>query len=276
MIVGFRDDVEDVLRAAIALKRDPAITLVCGRTNEEVKAKLRQYRGDARVMVSAIVPHIPSSLKIRLRERPPRVGSRCLPSLYTYIDYSLLNKNSVPVELVRLLSSHYPDIGQVLTRKDDLSLKYFHMHTEVLKEIERLKAYSRPRPAGNLMYVEVSPEHRVVERYLEWLARRVEDRASIVKAHGNYYLVNAHYLGYRGWMKEISAEEAHRRMGDLKKEDTAIWEMYYDSQLIESRRNKEFAKKMLPAKCAYISPDMKLERYKIEHGIPRRSLDDFF
>ena len=276
MIVGYRDDVEDVLRAAIALKRDPSVTLVYGKSAEEVNAKLRQYHGDTKVLVADIVPHVPASLKLRLRETPPRVGSRCLPSLHTYIAYSLRHKDCVPGELVRLLSSHYPDIGQVLARKDDLSLKYFHMHMDVLRESQRLRAHSRPRPAGGLMYVEICPEHRVVDLYLEWLSGRVTDRASVVKARGDYYLVNANYLGHNKWVKEISGDEAKRLVGDLSAEDHSRWELYYDSQMIESRRNKALAKKMLPAKYSYISPDVRLERHKIEHGILKNNLNDFF
>lgn len=276
MIVGYRNEVEDVLRATIALKRDNTITLVCGRSDEAVKSKLRQYTGDAKVMVADLVPHVPAAVKLKLREKPPRVGSRCLPSLHAYIAFSLRHKRCVPDELVRLLASHYPDIGQVLARKDDLSLKYFHLHMDVLREGERLKAHTRPRPAGNVMYVEICPEHDVVDLYLEWLARRVNDRASVVKARDSYYLVNANYLGHNKWLKEISGEEARRLTGDPEAEDHSRWELYYDSQLIESRRNKALAKKMLPAKYSYISPDVQLERHKIEHGIPKHSLDDFF
>lgn len=276
MIVGFKDDVEDVLRAAIALKRDPAITLVCGRSKEDVKSKLMQYHGDIRVMASEIVPHVPSSVKLKLREKPPRAGSRCQPSLHTLIAFSLRHKECKPVGLARLLSSYYPDIGQVLARKDDLSLKYFRMHMEVLREIERLKAHSRPRPAGDLLYVEICPEHKVIDLYLEWLARRVNDRASVVKVRDSHYLVNANYRGHDMWLKEISDEEARRLIGDMQADDNAVWEIYYDSQLIESRRNKALAKKMLPAKYSYISTDVQLERYKIERGIARHSLDDFF
>ncbi len=276
MIVGFKDDVDDVLRAAIALKRDPAITLVCGRDDEDVKSKLRQYHGDTLAMVSEIVPHVSSSVKLKLREKPPRVNSRCQPSLHTYVDFSLRHKDCKPVELVRLLSTYYPDIGQVMARKDELSLKYFHLHMEVLRENEKLRAHTRPRPAGNLMYVEISPEHKVVDLYIEWLARRVSDRASIVKSHGDYYLANAHCLGYNVLIKKISPDEAQRLTVDLRADDNSTWEMYYDSQLIESRRNKALAKKVLPAKYSYISPDVRLERYKIEHGIPKHSLDDFF
>ena len=275
LVIGYRRDVEDVLRAAIALKREPTATLVCGRDEDEVRAKLRLYCGDIRVMASELVPHVPASLKLRLREKPPRVGSRCLPSLYTYIAFSLRHKRCVPDELVKLLARHYPDIGQVLARKDDLSLKYFRQHMDVLRENERLKAHSRPRPARDVMYVEICPEHDVVDLYLEWLGRRVTDRASLVKASGRFYLVNANYLGHNRWMKEVSADEAKRLAGDLPEEDNAAWAMYYDSQMIESRRNKALAKKMLPAKYSYISPDVRLERYKIEHGIPKHSLDDF-
>ena len=276
MIVGCRSDVEDVLRAAIALKRDPSITLVWGKDDGEIDAKLRQYRGDLKLKASDLVPHVPAATKLKLRERPPRVCSRSLPSLHGYVAFSLRHRRCVPGELVRLFARYYPDIGQVLARKDELSLKYFHLHMEVLRENERLKAHTRPQPAGGLMYVEIRPEHDVVDLYLEWMARRVSDRASIVKAHGTYYLVNAHYLGYKGCTKEISPEEVRRLIGDLPDEDHSRWEMYYDSQLIESRRNKALAKKMLPAKYAYISPDVQLERYKIEHGIPKHDLDDFF
>jgi hypothetical protein len=276
VIVGYRNDVEDVLRATIALKRDSTITLVWGKSEAEIKAKLRPYTGDAKVLVVDLVPHVPASVKLKLREKPPRVGSRCLPSLHTYIEFSLRHKRCVPDELVRLLASHYPDIGQVLARKDDLSLKYFHLHMDVLRESERLKAHTRPRPAGDVMYVEICPEHEVVDLYLEWLAKRVNDRASVVKAHNSYYLANANYLGHNKWLKEISEEEARRLTVDLEAEDSARWELYYDSQLIENRRNKALAKKMLPAKYSYISPDVQLERHKIEHGIPKHSLDDFF
>jgi hypothetical protein len=274
--MGYKNDVEDVLRATIALKRDSTITLVWGRNEAEVKAKLRPYTDDSKVLVADIVPHVSSSLKLKLREKPPRVGSRCLPSLHTYIAFSLRHKRCVPDELVRLLASHYPDVGQVLARKDDLSLKYFHLHMDVLRENERLKAHTRPRPAGDVMYVEISPEHEVVDLYLEWLAKRVSDRASVVKAHSRYHLVNANYLGHNKWIKEISEEEARRLTVDLEAEDHSRWELYYDSQLIENRRNKSLAKKMLPAKYSYISPDVQLERHKIEHGIPKHSLDDFF
>lgn len=276
MIIGYRNDVEDVLRAAIALKREPDATLVYGRSKREIREKFRLYTGDVKVLADELVPHVPSSIKLKLREKPPRVGSRCQASLHTFAAYSLRHRQCVPDELVRLLSRYYPDIGQVLASKDGLSRKYFHLHMDVFRESERLKAHTRPRQAGNLMYVEIRPEHDVVDLYLEWLARRVDDRASVVRANGAYYLANANYLGYDQPTKEISAEEAKRLVGDLPAEDHSAWEMYYDTQMIESRRNKALAKKMLPAKCSQLSEEVRLERLKIEHGIAKHNLDDFF
>jgi hypothetical protein len=276
MIIGYRKDVEDVLRAAIALKREPGATLVYGRDARDVRAKLAHYSGDVKLMVSEVVPEVPTAVKLRLRERPPRVGSRCQPSMHAYIEYALRHRRCKPDELVGMLSAYYPDIGRALARSDQVSLKYFHMHSEVLAEIHRLQAYTRPCPAGDLMYVEICPEHFVTDLYLEWIARRASDRASVVKAHRDYYLANAHYLGYDQTFKEISPEEAKRLTGVIPGVDGSLWETFYDSQAIESRRNAEYAKKMLPARCAQMSPEIRLERRKIEYGIPGRRLDDFF
>lgn len=276
MIIGYNKDVEDVLRAAIALTNEPGATLVYGRDERDVKAKLARYSGEITIMAAQIVPHVPSTIKIKLRERPPRTGNRCQSSLHAYIAYALRHRKCMPDELVKMLSSYYPDIGRALARSDDLSLKYYRMHMEVLGESHRLQAYTRPCPVGNFMYVEIYPEHYVTDLYLEWISRRVSDRASIVKAHRDYYIANANYLGYDRWLKEISPEEAKRLTGDLPQADNSMWDTFYDSQAIESRRNPGHAKKMLPAKCASISPEIKLERRKIEHGIPGCRLDDFF
>jgi hypothetical protein len=126
------------------------------------------------------------------------------------------------------------------------------------------------------MYVEIAPEHYVIDLYLEWLGKRVTDRASVVRSHRDYYLVNAHYLGYDGQYKEISQEEALRILGNVPDTDITVWEAFYDSQAIENRRNREYASSKIPAKCARLSPEIRIERNKIEHGIPRNSLDDFF
>lgn len=276
MIIGYKKNVWDVLRAAIAMNREPDATFVCARNDRELDAKLAQYHGDIIEKVAVMVPQVPVSLKLKLRERLPRVGSRCQPSLHTYITYSLRHRYCVPDELVRMLAGYYPDIGQALTHKDELSKKHFHLQMDVFREVERLRAHTRPRPAGNLMYVEIAPEHYVIDIYLEWMGKRITDRASIVRSHRDYYLVNAHYLGYNGQYKEISEEEAVQLIGDIPDQDVAVWEAFYDSQAIESRRNKDYAKTKIPKKCSSLSPEIKIERKKIEHGIPRCGLDDFF
>jgi len=276
MIIGYKKNVWDVLRAAIAMNREPEATFVYGVNEKDLDSKLSAYHGEIIEKVSVMVPQVPVSLKLMLRERLPRVGSRCQPSLHTYISYSLRNRQCVPNELVGMLARYYPDIGQALGHKDELSKKHFTQQMEVMREIERLRALTRPRPAGSLMYVEISPEHYVIDLYLEWMGKRITDRASVVKSHRDYYLVNAHFLGYDSQYKEISKDEAVRLLGDVPDTDISVWESFYDSQAIESRRNRAYASTKLPAKCASLSPEIKIERNKIEHGIPRHGLEDFF
>ncbi|CAJ38093.1 DUF4130 domain-containing protein [Methanocella arvoryzae] len=276
MIIGYKKNVWDVLRAAIAMNREPGATFVCGKDQRDLDQKLAQYHGEIIEKVEVMVPQVPVSVKLKLRERLPCTGSRCQPSLHTYITYSLKHRKCVPNELVRMLAGYYPDIGQALGHKDELSKKYYSLEMDVMREIERLRAMTRPRPAGNLMYVEIAPEHYVIDLYLEWLGKRVTDRASVVKCHRDYYLVNAHFLGYDGQYKEISPEEASRILGNVPDADISVWEAFYDSQAIESRRNREYASAKIPAKCASLSHEIKIERKKIERGIPRNSLDDFF
>ena len=275
MIIGYKKNLWDVLRAAIAMNREPEATFVYGVNEKDLDSKLSAYHGEISEKVSIMVPQVPVSVKLKLRERLPKVGSRCQPSLHTYISYSLRNRRCVPNELVRMLALYYPDIGQALGHKDELAKKHFTLQMEVMREIERLRAHTRPRPAGSLMYVEIAPEHYVIDLYLEWMGKRIDDRASVVKSHRDYYLVNAHFLGYDSQYKEISQEEAVRLLGDVPDTDISVWETFYDSQAIENRRNKDYAKKMLPEKYSYLSPEIRLERKKVEHGIPKSTLADF-
>lgn len=276
MIVGYRKDTWDVLRAAICVNRETDVTLLCGKDEKDLEAKFSRYPDDYKVKVWNLIPQVPMSVKMKLRETPPKLGGRCQPSLHAFISYGLRHRQCVPDDIVKLLAQYYPDIGQVLAHKDAQSKKLYRMQFEVLGELHRMRAHTRPVPAGNLMYVEISPEHYVIDLYLEWIAKRVNDRASVVKAHRDYYLANASYLGYDRQFKEISQETAKSLTGEILKTDNSAWEQYYDSQAIENRRNKAFAQKMLPKKVASLSPEVKLEREKIEHGIPRCDLTSFF
>ncbi|HMK48264.1 MAG TPA: DUF4130 domain-containing protein [Methanocella sp.] len=277
MIIGYKKNVWDVLRAAIIMSREPGATFVCGKSEKDLEARLLRYQGDVIEKVSSIVPNVPGSIKLKLRERLPRAGSRCQPSLHTFITYSLRHRECVPNELIGLLAMYHPDIGQVLACKDGRSKKYFRLQMDVSREVERLRAHTRPRPARGVMYVEIAPEHLVTDIYLEWIGKRINDRVSIVKSHRDFYIVNAHFLGYDAQYKEISPEEASKLVGDIPNTDSElqVWESFYDSQAIESRRNKAHAKKMLPEKYTYLSPEIRIERKKIERGIPRSTLDDF-
>lgn len=276
MIIGYIKDLDGILRAAIALKANPGSTMVCGKTTKELKQKLSQYHGEEVANANDIIKSVPFHTKASLWVKTPTCGRAQRPvSLGGYLSYALRHNKCVPDDLVKLLAYYYPNLTVILAHKDMAAKRYYHMYREVGGELERMKAHIRFRPAGDLMYVEICPEHDVEDLFLEWAARRNSDRATIVKCHVNYRVVNAPYRGYKSEIASISKEEAERLLGDIPSVEDDIWDTFYDSQAIENRRNKKYAKKMLPAKYSHISPEIRRERKKVEHGISKNKLDDF-
>ena len=226
--------------------------------------------------INDIVKDVPFHVKAELWVKVPGCSpmQRCL-SLGLYVTYALRNARCVPDELAHILARYYPDMRAVLARKDPVSKKYYHYFREAMGELERLKAHVRFRPAGDLLYAEITPKHDVADLFMEWAMRRVPDRPMVIKCHCEYYLLNARAWGYSREMANISREEAERLSGDVRDAGSDIWDTFYDSQNIESRRNKRYAKGRLPAKYSYISPEIRKERKKIERGLQANTLDDF-
>jgi hypothetical protein len=276
VIIGYRKDLDGVLRAAVALKKNPGATMVCGSNSRELRQKLAMYHGEIVLNVNDVVKNVPFHLRSELWAKVPGCGpmQRSL-SLGLYITYSLRNANCVPDELVRLLARYYPDMAVVLAHKDGTSKKYYHYLRETMGELERLKAHVRFRPAGDMLYVEIKPKHDVSDLFMEWAMKRNSDRPVVVKCHAEYYILNARALGFRAGIANVTKEEAERLLGNIPETDSEIWDTFYDSQNIENRRNKRYAKSRLPAKYSYISPEIRKERKKVEHGIPANALDDF-
>ncbi len=276
MIIGYKKDVDGILRAAIALKRNPDSTMVCGSSKRELKEKLAMYHGDIVVNVDDVVKDVPVHTKVELSVKFPGCGvMQPSLSLNSFLNYSLRNSHCVPDELVRLLALNYPDLTVILAHKDATAKKYYHYYRETMGELERIRSYCRFRPAGDLLYVEITPRHDIKDLFMKWAAGRNNDRRVIVKCHKEYFLLNARSIGYRTDIAPISEEEALRLLGDIPDVDSEIWDTFYDSQSIESRRNIKYAKSRLPAKYSHISPETRKERKKIEHGTPSNTLDEF-
>jgi Domain of unknown function (DUF4130 len=276
VIIGYEKDLDGVLRAAVALKKNPGATMVCGSNAREVRQKLAMYHGEIVLNVDDVVMDVPFHVKAELWVKVPN----CSPmlrslSLGSYLTYALRNARCVPDELVRILARYYPDMRAVLAHKDAVSKKYYRYHRETMGELERLKAHVRFRPMGEMMYAEITPKHDIADIFMEWAMRRNSDRPVVIKCHADHYLLNARSSGFNRDIVNITKEEVERRFGDVPDADSEIWDTFYDSQNIENRRNKRYAKSRLPAKYSYISPEIRKERKKIEHGIPSNTLDDF-
>ncbi len=276
MIIGYEKDLDGVLRAAVALKKNPGATMVCGANKRELKQKLAMYHGEVVVNIDDVVKNVPFHVKEELWAKVPGCSpmQRCLsPGLY--VTYALRNSKCVPDELVRLLAKNYPDMRAILAHKDAISKRYYYYHREAMGELERLKAHVRFRPSGDILYAEIAPKHDVADLFIEWARRRNAGHVMVVKCHAEYYILNARALGYRADVASTTREEAERLVGDIPGTDSEIWDTFYDSQNVESRRNKRYAKARLPDKFSYISPETRKERKKIEHGIQGNTLDDF-
>jgi hypothetical protein len=276
VIIGYRKDLDGVLRAAVALKKNPDATMVWGSDAQELKRKLAMYHGEVVVNVEEVVKDVPFHVRAGLWVKFPACGpmQRSL-SLGSYLTYSLRNCKCVPDELVRLLARNYPELTAVLAHKDAIAKKYYHYHRETMGELERLKAHVRFQPAGDMLYAEISPVHDVADLFMEWAMRRNGDRPVVIKCHAEYYLLNARGSGYNRDIVSISGDEMERRFGSIPDAGSEIWDTFYDSQNIGNRRNKRYAKSRLPAKYSYISPEIRKERKKIERGLQANTLDDF-
>lgn len=277
MIIGFTREVDSLIKAAIALKRHPQATLVCGRDKRDMRKMLSMYSGEIIQEVDDVVKGVPAGVRIVTWSKPPKCGSmmQCI-SAGTMIEYAIRHREARPAELASAVSLAYPDMMKLLSHDSEVTKRYYGYYREVMSEINRMKAHTRLREGKDALYVEIYPEHLVHDLYLEWAERRSPDRVTVVKCHREYYLVNAKYRGYNKNIVTISDEEAARLTeGASEQKADDIWKTYYDSQFIEGRRNKAFASKMLPKKYAYLSPDVKEERKKIERSIPGTKLDDF-
>lgn len=277
MIIGYKKDLDGILRAAVALKKNPDAAMVCGSNAQELKRKLAMYHGVVVLNVDDIIKDVPFHAKAELWVKFPGYGpvQRSL-SLGSYLTYSIRNVKCVPDELVRLLARYYPDLTVILAHKDATARKYFRLQRETMGELERLKAHIRFKLLGETLYAEICPENDIKDLFMEWAMRRNSDRPVVVKCHSEYYLLNAMSLGYHRDIVNVSMEEAERLLGDMTDMGSEIWDTFYDSQNIENRRNKGYAKSRLPAKYSYISPEIRKERKKVEHGISKNKLDDFF
>lgn len=276
MIIGYERSVDGVVRAAVALKKNPAATMVCGADARDLKQKLATYHGEIVLHVDDVIKDVPFPAKAELWVRFPS----CSPmqrglSPGSYLNFALRNRRCIPDELVRLVARYYPNFMAILAHKDETAKKYFRYQRESAGELERLKAYCRFRPSGDMLYVEVNPKHDIKDLFMEWAMRRNGDRIIVVKCHGEFSILNARAIGYRAEIAGVTKEEAERLLGDIPETDNEVWDTFYDSQNVESRRNKRYAKARLPEKYSYISPEIRKERKKIEHGIPKDRLDGF-
>ena len=282
MILAFKVSVNGVLLACAKLKEKPEAELLFANNKHEIKQKLKFsnvrdeviYLGfDRQRATSGLITEI-------LGKRPARM-SRTDPAPIKYIDLILRNRDANPAELVRLLVSCCGKMEMLYSKKTQLARRYYRYMRDVSASWQRLCMLARPCFINGILTVRIDSQHDVGDIFCRWLAKKNPD-VPVAVIHGkDAWVGNGKLVGLGGFIKTTA-----KFVDNLKgpEQDTGIetdieveelWDIFYDSQMIETRRNRTLAKKMQPKGVSDLYGMTKKDRYKVEHGIANCTLDRF-
>ena len=194
-----------------------------------------------------------------------------------YISCIVRHKSYSQFELFHLIDECY-GAGEVLfTPSSKLGNRYLRFMKEVKSELHRMCMFVRPEVYEKILVVEIKPTHKNEKHFCYWLSKKNPDLLVGIK-HLSYSLLgNAQLLGFNETViivnSNIIAELKNNKVSSLDAEE--IWDVYYNSQFINSRRNKQYAKQMQPKYSSKFSKMAKKDRYKVEKSTHSVTLDFF-
>ncbi|WP_300979762.1 DUF4130 domain-containing protein [Methanomethylovorans sp.] len=279
LIIGFRTNVEGVLLACLKLRQLPDAHLVYAKDLEELRRKI-DFAGVKRDLEHVgfepvAIAHLAEKAFGKHWYHHVNHSCRKEPDLIHYIDLVLRHAKCEPSELVRNLSSS-ESVTSLYSGKTQLQRKCYRYMREVRLSYHRLCMFARPSFVRGILTAEIKPEHRVEDMFCRWLAKKNPDLPVAVVHGDKAWIGNGNFIGLDRFMVVTSSF-----LGDLttvKKSDDVedLWDVYYDSQMIDSRRNKKQAKKFQPWSASSASGMSMKDRYKVERGISPCKLGDFF
>ncbi|WP_135609451.1 DUF4130 domain-containing protein [Methanococcoides sp. AM1] len=276
MIIAFNPTVDGVLLACSCFRDDPDAELVFAKDVGELDRKLRFSGSNCQVRRLGFTPcgRAESLSKEIFGKRKTRMA-RFDPNPLRYVDLLLRHKDCDPVELVQLIVSCNGDTDQLYSGKGRLAKRYYNYMRDVSRAYERLCMFSRPEFKGGILSVVIDSPHDIGELFCSWLARKNPDVPVAVIVNSTAWVGNGDLIGLDRFAKITAAfiESLQSTSGSDDVDD--LWDVYYDSQMIESRRNIGLAKKMQPKFSASMSKMAKRDRYKVERGIANCRLDSF-
>ncbi|SES65057.1 protein of unknown function [Methanococcoides vulcani] len=276
MIIAFSPTVDGILLACSCFRDYPGAELVFAKDAQELDRKLSFSGSNRQVQRLGFLPYgrTESLSKEIFGKRKARMA-RFDPTPLRYVDLLLRHKDCDPVELVQLIVSCNGDTDQLYSGKGRLAKRYYNYMRDVSRAYERLCMFSRPDLKGGILSVVIDPPHDIGELFCGWLARKNPDVPVAVIVNSTAWVGNGDLIGLDRFAKITAAfiESLQSTSGSDDVDD--LWDIYYDSQMIESRRNIGLAKKMQPKFSASMSKMAKRDRYKVERGIANCRLDSF-
>jgi uncharacterized protein YfkK (UPF0435 family) len=280
MIIGFRTTVEGVLLACLKLRQSPDAHLMFAEDLEELRRKIDFAGTDNNLELADFGSKLSAMELAALAfgkhwDRHLKLSHRKEPDLIHFIDMVLRHSNCNPSELVRALSLS-EDIISLFSGKNQLQKRCYRCMREVNLFHHRLCMFARPVFVRGILIADVKTEHRIEDMFCRWLARKNPDLpVAVVNGH-KAWIGNGHFAGLDSFIVVNSSLLGSLKTMNASDEVEELWDVYYDSQMIDSRRNKNQAKKFQPKAASSVSSMSMKDRYKVERGISPCKLGDFF
>ncbi len=280
MIIGFRTTVEGVLLASLKLRESPEAHLIFAENLEELQTKIDFSGTDNDLNLAGFGSTLPAIELValvfgRMSSRHLKFSHRKEPDPIHFIDLVLRNSNCDPSELVRAISLS-EDVTSLFSGKTQLQKQCYRCMREVSLSYHRLCMFARPAFVRGILTADIKPEHRIEDMFCRWLARKNPDLPVSVVNGGKAWVGNGHFLGIDSFMVVNSSFLGSLEAIKSSDEVEELWDVYYDSQMIDIRRNKIQAKKFQPKAASSVSSMSMKDRYKVERGVSLCKLGDFF
>jgi len=276
MIIAFKTDVDGVLLACSAFQTNPGADLVFAKDKGELKQKLAFVGTEDDVAVLGFEPADTSKLVREILGKRPAKMSRTDTTPVQYIDLVLRHSDADPAELVRLIVSCNGSIEPLYSGKSILARRYYRYMRDVTRAWQRMCMFCRPDVVNGILTVGIDSPHDVADIFCRWLAKKNRDMPVAVIRGSAAWIGNGELVGLEQFTTTaasfIKSLRAPQPLDDGVDE---LWNVFYNSQMIENRRNRTLARKMQPKSAGALSKMAKMDRYRVERGIANCTLDRF-
>ena len=280
MIISFKATVEEVLLACLKLRQLPDADLIFAEDLTDLQRKIDFAGIEQDSELIGFEPGMtPQQLAARVFgkhwNRHVKFSRRKEPDPIHFIDLVLRHADCDPCELVRTLSS-CDDVSSLFSGKTSMQKRCYRRMRDVNLSYHRLCMFARPDFIKGILTADIKPEHRIEDMFCRWLARKNPDLPVAVVHGERMWVGNGQLIGLGKFTVVASSFLGNLPVMNMSDEVEELWDVYYDSQMIDSRRNKRQAKKFQPKAASSVSGMSVKDRYKVERGISPCKLGDFF